>query len=91
VSADGGQVVFVAPTLNPAYRGAIDTPELVAYRQRFVGLAARAGAPYLDVQPDAALSADDFNDVLHLDSPEGMRRYTAALARALAPMLAERR
>ncbi|MBA2320243.1 MAG: hypothetical protein H0V89_03720, partial [Deltaproteobacteria bacterium] len=91
VRADGGEVVFVAGTVNPDYRETIDTPEMREYQVRFAAFCARLAVPCLDVQPDADLRPEDFNDVVHLDEMAAMERYTAALALALAPLLAERR
>jgi hypothetical protein len=91
VRADGGAVVFVAGTVNPDYRAAVSTPEVVEFDRRLASFAERLGVPCLDVQPEADLHPDDFNDVVHLDRMDAMQRYTAALSRALAPILAERR
>ena len=60
---------------------------LAQYRASIGELARREGVPYIDVQPQARLRADDFVDFFHLRG-SGRDKWTAVFAPRLARALA---
>ncbi|MCG3181128.1 MAG: hypothetical protein BIFFINMI_03502 [Phycisphaerae bacterium] len=66
-----------------------DNPETFAlFDAQLAAMAQRIGAPRWDLAEAAGLTADDFVDWFHLGRADAMKRYQAALADRLIPLLA---
>jgi hypothetical protein len=83
----GFTVALFEQPLAPEASGPEWSAFLARYRASIRELARREGVPYIDVQPQARLRADDFADFFHLRG-SGRDKWTAVFAPSLAKALA---
>lgn len=84
------RIVLLETTWAPAVRQALDPRLFQHYDALMAGLASAHNVQYWNLNREAQLARDDFDDLNHINSAAARQRYTRALTDRLKSLLAER-
>ncbi|MEX2215022.1 MAG: hypothetical protein WD768_12885 [Phycisphaeraceae bacterium] len=84
------ELVLVEVPRNPVLSNILIPPALASDHRAFMQQwAQQPGVHYFELDQEAALTADDLEDYIHLRSPAAQERYTKALAQKLRQVAAQ--